>query len=201
VRTNGFTAPRNVVQFAGRGDLTVKLAGELADGLLISNMCSVAFAARATELMQSRRKTAGRTGRGEVVQYMPCAVRCDPDAALAEGKRAVGEILPVFWALGQRVPSAKEALLAGVGISEAEFAAVAVRLRAGEDVADVLDARYAQAFSLVGTPEDCLAAAERYTDAGVSELALTFDGPGATEAIEALSHALSKRAQGIGGYR
>ncbi|HEU5017560.1 MAG TPA: LLM class flavin-dependent oxidoreductase [Pseudolabrys sp.] len=196
----GYTPRPDIpIYLAGRGDLAVKLAGELADGVLISNMCSVAFAARAAALMQSRRKAAGRTGRGEVVQYMPCSVRRDPDAALAAGKRAVGEMLPGFWALGQRVPSAKEALLAGVGISEAEFAAVAVRLRAGEDAADVLDARYAQAFSLVGTPEDCLAAAERYAEAGVSELALTFDGPSAIEAIETLSHALAGRVQGAEG--
>lgn len=187
------------IYLAGRGDLTVKLAGELADGLLISNMCSVAFAAHAAALMQSRRHAGGRAGFGEVVQYIPCVVHSDPEAALAAGKRAVGEMLPAFWALGQRVASARDALLTGAEISEAEFAAAAARLRAGEDAAEVLDARYTRAFSLAGTPEACLAAAERYADAGVSELALTFSGPSAVEAIRALSPALAERAQVVEG--
>jgi 5,10-methylenetetrahydromethanopterin reductase len=184
------------IYLAGRGELTVKLAGELADGLLVSNMCSVAFAGRIAEVMRTRRQAAGRAGSGAVVQYMPCAVHRDGDKAMAAGKRAVGEMLPGFWALAQRVAPAKEALLSGTGIAEEEFAAAVARLRAGEDAAAVLDERYANAFSLVGTPDECLASAARYAEAGITELALTFGGPAAREAIEALAGALAKHGQG-----
>ncbi len=176
---------------AGRGDLTVKLAGELADGLLVSNMCSVAFAGRIAALMQARRKAAGRAGSGAVVQYMPCAVHSDAGIALAAGKRAVGAMLPGFWALGQRLGSAKEALLAGTGIAESDFASAATRLRAGEDAADVLDERFVKAFALAGTPSDCLADARRYAEAGVTELALTFEGPTALQDINAFREAIA----------
>ena len=64
--------------------------------------------------------------------------------------------------------------MADTHIAEAEFSTAAARLRAGEDAIDVLDERYVAAFSIAGTPEDCLVAARRYHAAGVTELALTF---------------------------
>ena len=185
------------VFLAGRGNLTVKLSGEEADGLIIPNMCSVEFAGRIAELMQASRRTAGRAGTGRVVQYMPCAVGKNSKAAMDVAKRAVGEMVPGFWTLGQKLSSAKDALLAGTNITEKEFATAAARLRAGEDAAQVLDERFATAFSLAGKPEDCLASACRYGAAGVTELALTFGGPTALADIKLLGDTFAswRRAQ------
>jgi 5,10-methylenetetrahydromethanopterin reductase len=177
---------------AARGSLAVKLSGEAADGLLVSNMCSVAFAGRFAEQMRAGRRMAGRDGRGLVVQYMPCAISTDAPAARAAAKRMIGEMLPRFWALGQKVGAAKEALLSGTEIGEAEFAEASARLRAGEDAAAVLDDRYAVAFSLAGTAEECLRRAAAYKAAGIDELALTFAGDDAAEAITALGAALAR---------
>jgi 5,10-methylenetetrahydromethanopterin reductase len=177
---------------AGRGDLTTKLAGELADGLLVSNMASMAFAARLAKMMQGRRKAAAREGAGVVVQYMPCAVGRDAKSAMADGKRAVAGMLPGFWTLGQKIASARDALLTGTGIDEQQFAAAAARLRANENATDVLDERIARAFALIGTPEECLAAASRYADAGITELALTFAGPSAAQDIALIGEALKR---------
>jgi 5,10-methylenetetrahydromethanopterin reductase len=199
----GFTARRVKLDYrpradipiylAGRGDLTTKLAGELADGLLVSNMVSMGFASRLAGIMRERRAAAGRSGGGLVVQYMPCAVSRDSKTALDAGKRAVAALLPGFWALGQKIASAKAALLTGTGIDEQQFAAAAARLRAGDSASDVLDERMARAFALIGTPDECFAAASRYAEAGVTELALTFAGPNAARDIllmgEALHHA------------
>ncbi|HVX79081.1 MAG TPA: LLM class flavin-dependent oxidoreductase [Bradyrhizobium sp.] len=168
---------------AGRGNLTIKLAGEAADGLLVSNMCSAAYAGRSAELMHSAH--SGETA-GRVVQYMPCVVNASSDIALRDAKRIVGEMVPRFWALGQKVASAKQALLLGTAIDEAEFAVAADRINRGEDPADVLDQRYATAFSVYGTAEECLGLARRYKAAGVDELALTFTGPAAPQEIAAI---------------
>ncbi len=88
------------------------------------------------------REAAGRAGRSDplgVVRYMPCCVANDRAEAIAAAKRAVGEMLPTYWRLGQRLEGeAKQALTMESGISEAEFAAAAERLRAGEDAAVVL---------------------------------------------------------------
>ena len=178
------------IYLAGRGDLTAKLAGDLADGLLVSNMCSIAFTARIAALMQDQRRVVGRPGTGAVVQYMPCSVHRDRGTAFAAGKRAVGAMLPGFWALGQRIESAKDALLAGGGISEADFSSMAARLAAGEKAEDVLDDAVASAFALIGTPDDCLRAAKRYAEAGVTELALTFGGAMAAQNLTLLGEVL-----------
>jgi len=178
------------IYLAGRGSLTVKLAGAAADGLMISNMCSVEFAGRSAELMRSSGRAAGREMSGRAVQYMPCCTHPQSAEALKAAKRTVGEMLPRFWALGQRVGSAKDALLAGTKISEEEYAASSSRIRAGEDPADVLDERYATAFSLFGTPDECLKLARKYKAAGIDELALTFSGSDARDQIAAIGAAL-----------
>jgi 5,10-methylenetetrahydromethanopterin reductase len=179
------------VYLAGRGDLTVKLSGEAADGLVVSNMCSVEFSGRLAELMRSSRRAAGRDLPGDVVQYMPCATHTESSQAKHAAKRVIGEMLPRFWALGQKLGSAKDALLSGSNISEQEFSISASRIRAGDDPALVLDDRYALAFSLSGAPEECLTHARKYKTAGIDELALTFSGPQAKDEIAAMGAALT----------
>jgi 5,10-methylenetetrahydromethanopterin reductase len=172
-------APRSGIPIllAGRGELTLKLCGEAADGLIVSNMCSIRFAGRAAAVVAASRRNAGFGGAPRVVQYMPCAIHRKSEIAKAAAARVVGSMLPGFWSLGQRVSSAKHALLDGTEISEQEFASAVDRIRSGEDAARVLDARYTTAFALAGTPDECLARAMRYDKAGVTELALTFEGP------------------------
>ena len=175
---------------AGRGNLTVRLSGESADGLIVSNMCSLEFAGQLASLMQSTRRASGRLGAGEVVQHMPCSVDRNPRHAIETAKLAVADMLPRFWALGQKLGSAKEALLSGTKISEHEFSGADARLRAGENPAQVLDDRYPAMFSLAGTPESCVVRAREYKKAGITELALTFSGPNAVEEITALGKAV-----------
>jgi 5,10-methylenetetrahydromethanopterin reductase len=183
------------VYLAGRGPLIVKLAAEAADGLLISNMCSMKFAGRIAALAQSSRQTANPGIPVHVVQYMPCATHRESPQALRAAKQAVGELLPRFWALAQKLGSAKEGLLLGTEIDESDFSQAADRLRGGEDPTRVLDDRYARAFSLAGTPEECLAQAAEYKAAGIDELALTFSGPSAQAEIAAIGAALARAAK------
>jgi 5,10-methylenetetrahydromethanopterin reductase len=178
------------IYLAGRGDVMVKLSGEAADGVLLSNMCSAGFAQRLAGLMRSARAASGRAGPGEVVQYMPTSVHENRDVALRAAKRVVGEMLPRFWALGQKLEQAKQALLTGTAIGEDEFARFADRLRAGEDPAQVLDERCALAFSIAGTPDECIQQARRYRSAGVTELAMTFSDADAVEQIARMGEAV-----------
>lgn len=186
-------APRAGISIyvAGRGDLTLKLTGESADGLLISNMCSMEFARRSALRVKESRKAAGRSGEAGIVQYMPCAVHRDRAEAQRIGKRAVGEMIPNYWGLSRKIASAGEALFTGTDISEAEFESAAHRIKSGEDAAEFLDEKFTHAFSLTGTPEECLGRAADYAAAGVSELALTFDGASAPADIALLGDALN----------
>jgi 5,10-methylenetetrahydromethanopterin reductase len=171
-------APRRdiAIFMAGRGDRSLALCGERADGLLVSNMCTAAFVARSVALMQDAARRAGRSSPLGVVRYMPCCIAADRAEAILAGKRAVGEMLPAYWRLGQRLEGAKSALLMESGITEPEFAAAAARLRAGEDAGAVIDERFVQGFAIAGTPADCAAQISACGDAGVTELALTFSG-------------------------
>ena len=67
---------------------------------------------------------------------------------------------------------------------------MAGRLQAGGDPCEILDERFVTAFAVAGTPDDCLAAASRYADANVTQLALTFEAVDPTRAIKMLSGAL-----------
>jgi 5,10-methylenetetrahydromethanopterin reductase len=177
-------APRRdiAIFMAGRGDRSLALCGERADGLLVSNMCAAAFVARSAAQVGEAAARAGRSAAPGIVRYMPCCVRADRAEAIAAAKRAVGEMLPAYWRLGQRLEGAKQALTMESGISEAEFAAAAERLRAGEDAATVLDARFVAAFAIAGTAAECAAQVAACGTAGVTELALTFsDGNPAAE--------------------
>ena len=116
-----YTPRRDIAIFmAGRGDRSLALCGERADGLLVSNMCTAAFVARSAALVREAAVRAGRTGPLGVVRYMPCCVHADRAEASAAAKRAIGEMLPAYWRLGQRLKGAKQALTMESGISEVE---------------------------------------------------------------------------------
>jgi 5,10-methylenetetrahydromethanopterin reductase len=166
---------------AARGEQALALCGKIADGLMISNMCPPDFTRQAVDIVGNAAREAGRQPPAQVVaqvvQYVPCAVRPDRAEAHCLAKETIGEMLPGFWSLAQRVPAAKSALLRAGELSQADFAAAVDRLRRGETPADVLDERFIDAFAIAGTAEDCLAQARRYRAAGATELVLTFVGP------------------------
>ena len=114
------------------------------------------------------------------------------NAARREAKIAIAEMLPNYWALGQKLPAAKAALLLGTAISDAEFDRAATLLKAGEPADGVLDDRYVDAFSLAGDAGDCRKQAAAYAAAGVTELALTFSGATAADDMAYAAQALTR---------
>ena len=115
-----------------------------------------------------------------------------PDYPNSKLNQAVAEMLPAYWALGQRLPAAKKALLEGSDIREAELATAVGRLQQGAPAATVLDERYSAAFTMAGTAEDCRAQAAAYAAAGVTELALTFAGANAAADMATVAKAMSE---------
>lgn len=177
------------ILMAARGEQSLRLCGRAADGLMLSNMCPAAFTARAVELVRCGALDAGRVGPASVIQYIPCVVRRDRTEARHVVKVSLAPMLLSFWALGQRVPAAKAALVAS-GIPEEEIGMTVARLRAGAPASEALDDRFVDAFAIAGTAEDCLAQAAAYGTAGVSELALTFVAPEPADDIAWLGEAL-----------
>jgi 5,10-methylenetetrahydromethanopterin reductase len=176
---------------AGRGDRSLEACGELADGLIVSNMVTAGFAARAVQAVHDAARAAGRSSLPEIVQYVPCIARADREEAGRLAKQAVAEMLPAYWTLGQRLPAAKSALIDGSGISDTDFAGAVSRLKAGEPAASALDDRFTKAFTISGNADDCRALAASYAAAGVTELALTFAGPTAAADMKYLANAIA----------
>jgi 5,10-methylenetetrahydromethanopterin reductase len=175
---------------AARGDQALRLCGELADGLMISNCCPVDFTVHAVAAVRATRREATRNQPFEVLQYVPCAARPNRDEAREMVRNAIGEMLPDFWSLGERFPAARAALLRDRTITDSDFAHAMVRLRAGESARSVLDDRFLDAFGLAGTAEDCLAQASAYAKAGVTEVVLTFVDPRPEESMHHLGRAM-----------
>ena len=91
---------------AGRGDRSLEACGEIADGLIVSNMVTASFSAKAVTVVHDAARAAGRP-LPEIVQYVPCIARPDREEAYRLAKQAVAEMVPAYWTLGQRLPAAK----------------------------------------------------------------------------------------------
>jgi 5,10-methylenetetrahydromethanopterin reductase len=174
--------PDMPIYMAAGSERALRVCGEIADGLVLSNLTPPCLTARMTAMVA---EAAARVGRPEprVVQYAPAAVRADGAAARDAAKQTIGETLTLLWPRGDDWPKRREAVVAESGIPRLEFVDALARLRRGEDAAAVLDDRYVAAFAIAGTGEECRWQAAQYRAAGVDELVLSF---GTADEIAAL---------------
>jgi 5,10-methylenetetrahydromethanopterin reductase len=161
---------------AARGEKALQLCGQIADGLVISNMCPAGFTAHAVESAHAAASGVGRNFHDNVVQYVPCIARADGSEATRAIKAPLGPMVKQYWTLAQKVPAAMESMVRYSNIPAADVQKAAERLQAGDPAEQVLDDRFVHAFTIAGTAEDCRERIATYERAGVSELALTFLG-------------------------
>jgi len=157
-------------------DQALRLCGEIADGLMVSNGCAPGYTERAVDLVRTAAAKTNRPAPAAVIQYVPCALRDDGDAARREAKTQVGAMLHQYWYHGDSAPGVRAAHLDHNGIAPGEFAQAMERLAAGERGADVLDDRFLRAYAIAGTPDECVDQCAAFARAGVTELGLTFLG-------------------------
>lgn len=171
-----FGVPRQIpIYMAAASERALRVCGQIADGLVVSNMTPSRSTARMTAIVA---EAAGRAGRPmpRIVQYVPCVVGTDSEAARREIKTAIGEALTMLWPAGDDWPRRRETAVAESGIPRRDVAAALERLRCRENAADALDDRFVTAFGIAGTADECLQQAAAYRAAGADELALTFAG-------------------------
>src|SRR6266404_2824809 len=131
--------PDMALLMAARGERALALCGEIADGLMISNMCPPGFTRHAAAAMRAGaekadRATLARPARPmptRIVHYVPCVAAANRGDAIAAIKPVLAGLLKTFWALAQKVPAAKTSLVGHSGIPEQDFAATIERLQAG----------------------------------------------------------------------
>jgi 5,10-methylenetetrahydromethanopterin reductase len=181
--------PDYPIFMASMGEQSIRLAGQLADGIMISNLCTPGFTRRALELIASDEKPRVPSGSLTVVQYAPCVARPDRVDARNFAKGVVGKMIQ--GAFGDRsTPKSREWHVLGSGLPEEEFIEMAKRLEAGAKGSDVLSDQVLDLFAVAGNADDCLAAYQRYLDVGVSEMVVTFRGSEPVSEMKYLADAL-----------
>jgi 5,10-methylenetetrahydromethanopterin reductase len=187
------TNPRTPIYMAAMGDRSLALCGEIADGLIVSNLCPIGYTERAVGIVERAAVAAGRPSPA-IVQYVPCVARPDRKEARCAAVVAIGETLAALWPAGSEWPALRETIVAESGIPRAEFVVTLDRLRRGDPPQRVLDDRFIDAFAIAGTAEECLARAALYRRAGVGELVLTFAGSQPAQDIAYLGGAVAELA-------
>jgi len=179
------------ILMAAVGDQALRLCGELADGLMISNMCPPGYSRRAVGIVAGAAAAIGRPRPAEVVQYVPCAMRDDAGEARALAKATVGAMLAAYWRGGQAAPATQSALRDHSATEPAEFGRIMDRLGRGEPGHDVLGDRFLANYAVAGTTSQCLERFEAYREAGVTELAVWPVGDQPVDTIARLGRALA----------
>src|SRR5207245_9837127 len=127
-----------------------------------------------------------RHGPRVIVKYVPGAVRDDGAEARRIAKRSVAAMLTAY---AQTASVVTRAAMSEYGRPEA-FARAMSRLARGEAPEDVIDDGLLAEYAIAGTPEQCLARAEVYAEAGVSELAIAPIGERPADDIARLGLAI-----------
>jgi 5,10-methylenetetrahydromethanopterin reductase len=117
---------------AAAGEPALRACGEIADGLIVSNLTPPRSTERMAAILGEAAARGGRTAP-RIVQYVPCVVRTDRDAARQAAKSTIGEMLTSFWPAGEDWPPARQALAAESGIGRRDLAVALDRLRRGEN--------------------------------------------------------------------
>ncbi len=142
------------------GPKSVRQAGEIADGLIVSNLSSPAYVRRARELVDEGSAAAGRTERLK----MPTFAFFAGDTADASDLRALREIVAVYL----RVMSGSE-IVTTFGIQDELTELLAT---GGPDLADRIPRDWLDGLAIIGNAATCARQIEERLAAGADSVVL-----------------------------
>ena len=176
-------APPPPIWMSALGPRAVRMAGEVADGVLL-NWCTPERVADAVTLVREGAESAGRDPAAVTVAvYVRANLGEDRDAAMAALKGAVGEYasFPAYR---------RQFALMGLG-AVAEAAAAAHRARRPAEIAEAL----VRAVALTGDPAEARSRLQAFRDAG-AELPVVYPVSAAGTSVEAVARTLRALAPG-----
>jgi 5,10-methylenetetrahydromethanopterin reductase len=171
---------------AAMGEQALRLCGEIADGVIVSNLVPPAFTRRAVAIIQDAATRVNRHAPREVIQYAPGAVRDDGAEARRIAKRSVAAMLTAY---AQTASAATRTAMSDYGRPE-ELKRALDRLTRGGAPEDAIDDRLLAEYAIAGTPDECIEHCAVYADAGVTELAIAPIGEHGAEDIARLGTAI-----------
>ena len=179
------------VHVAAMGQKMLHLCGEVADGLLIGNMCPPAFTLVAKDRWDKGAARGSRQCPTEITKYLPCALHKDGKVARKAACNAIGKTLSSFWKAYQAAPAALSAIRDGNEIEPDRFEEALTRLAKGEPGELVLDDTFLAAYGVAGTPEDSVEQILSLKESGVTQVTVTMLGDTPEVNIQQLGAALS----------
>lgn len=174
MRTGGRSIP---VYLAAAGPRTTRLAGEVADGLLMASGWEPQRWQETREIIEAEARKAGRDPAqlGMCVQLLTCVRETREEALRDAGPMLALRLDQPAWleangidARGIRTPQALHELYPDPMHTEDQEAALA----AAETVPLELRAQIADVLGIVGTPEDAVERLKQVESAGISEVFL-----------------------------
>ena len=163
------TPPAVKIFIGPTGPRMMELSGEIADGALINGILSPAYTRRSLERVAAGAARAGRTlADVEKLQLVNISMSEDRDKALYDAKRLVTQYL------GQQPHFAKAWEFPEDRLAEIMQVMGGWPPRPGgiEDAMALVDDALVGELIAYGTPDECLASAQRWLDTGLDQLIL-----------------------------
>jgi len=160
--------PRIPFWFAAMSRTGFRLAGQLADGVLLDAHTSPEYVANAIAIIKDAAREAGREWAGfEVAQIIPCSVENSHDEAV-EAVR--WEAASRFESPNFQAETERRLRVGEPAINPADFPMLREALvRGGKaGVAKALPRRLIENTTATGTPEEVVERVQRYREAGVT---------------------------------
>ena len=148
------------------GEKSLYQAGAVADGVLLSIMSAVPYAAWARRVVDEGARAAGRETHIPISVYVPLFLG-DPE----EGRKAFAPTIAHYAGV-----AAKRSFIWASGASEEEIRPLAERFAAGRSGEDLVTQALADRFAVCGAARRCRERLEAYLDAGVDQLILCACG-------------------------
>lgn len=173
------SSPRGSVPIyvAGTGPRLQELAGEVSDGLLTPSITTPDFVRYARKNLAAG---AARAGRDPAQIDVGCTVVASINEDRGLGREGAREIAGMYLANKvENIQGSADVLLDSAGLTREEIVPIAEAMRAGGRLAakaavsdEVLD----KTVPIAGNPADCIAAIEKYRDAGCTHIMLELWG-------------------------
>ena len=137
----------------------LRLAGETADGVLLSAGCTPAYIRRCVEEVEAGAARAGKRAKGDVAGFIAASVSDDPREAMDATK--------TFLAYIFRNKHHAENLRLGGGAVDQDRLADAIGRRAWGEAKELISDEVVHAHSVTGTPDECRRRLDEFVDGGL----------------------------------
>jgi 5,10-methylenetetrahydromethanopterin reductase len=167
-----FPARRILIHLGAISPRALKLAGELADGVLLNCVANPsAILAAFDRVRLGAERHSRKLDNFSLGNFLPAAIMSEQREAFDALKPYLAILIGLF-AKQPQIP-----FLTNAGVTADAAAHFAERLMTGKPAADMVTDNMVDALSVAGTPEKCRESLERMIDAGITAPVLFFPSP------------------------